>query len=195
MMPMTHVRAAPVIGPIERLPRLCLLLAAAAAIVAGFLRLADHVPPWVRGEPRGVVRYASIEALERDLHVRLFLPAFFPDILDWPPSSVAVAPGEGQPVAVTFADRQSGAARLVVTQNVRGDLPIPARLLPPGVVTQEVRVMVNNHDARLVRTRGPDGRQWSDLTWVQDGRRFVLRIYGDDGPLLRIARSLHRVRS
>jgi hypothetical protein len=142
-----------------------------------------------------VVRYGSIEELERQLHVRLFLPAFFPDILDWPPATVAIAPGEGQPVAVTFNDRLTGAPRLVVGQNTRGDLPIPARLLPPGVVTQEVRVMVNDHAARLVRARGADGREWSDLTWVQDDRRFVFRIYGDDGPLLRMARSLHRVRS
>jgi hypothetical protein len=194
-MPMTTSTAAPVLGPIARLPRLVVLLGVAAAVVAGLLRLADHVPPWLRGEPRGLVRYGSLEELERQLHVRLILPAFFPDILDWPPASVVVAPGEGQPIAVTFNDRATGRPRLVVGQNAAGDLPLPERLLPPGAVTQEVRVMVNDHRAVLRRVRGPDGHEWSDLSWVQDHRRFVLRIYGDDGPLLRIARSLHRVRS
>lgn len=174
--------------------RLVGLVVMSLALAAAVLRTLDTVPSWLRGEPRGLRRYETLDELERAIHTRLLLPAYFPDALEYPPVRILLAPGAAQPSVVAFRDRARNTERLVVCQNARGDAPLPDRLLPAGLVLQRVRTDVNGADAELTRMRAPDAREWTDLVWVQQGRRVALRLHGDDAELMRLARSLTRVR-
>jgi len=174
--------------------RLVGLVVMSLALAAAVLRTLDTVPSWLRGEPRGLRRYDRLEDLERAVRTRLLLPAYFPEGLEYPPVRILLAPGGAQPSAVAFRDRMRGTERLVVCQNARGDAPLPDRLLPPGLVLQRVATDVNGAQAVLTRMRAPDTREWTDLVWVQQGRRVALRLHGDDAELMRFARSLTRVR-
>lgn len=170
------------------------ILATTLALSAALLRFTDSVPAWLRGEPRGVREYGSLDALERDIRTRLLLPAFFPDTLEWPPERVALSAGDGTPALVAFRDRQRSATGLVIAQAVGGDHPIPGRLLPPVEVLETTDVRVHDASARLSRVRDRRGTPWSELTWVTQGRRVVMRFSGPDAQLIRLARSLHRGR-
>lgn len=174
--------------------RLATLVAGTLVVTAVVLRTLDALPGWIRGEPRGVKPYASVRALESDLRTRLLLPAYFPDTFQWPPARVWLAPGSGHPTALAVRDARTGAERLVMCQNAEGDTPIPARLLAPGRVLQQVEVNVNDAPGVLTRQALPDGTEWSDLSWVEAGRRLTFRMYGDDLDLVKMARSVTRVR-
>jgi hypothetical protein len=172
------------------------VLVATIAVAAALLRLADHVPGWVRGEPRGIARYASLDALERQLGTRVLVPTYFPDVLAWPPARVALSAGEGQPTLVALRDRRTGTERILIAQSIRGDYPIPSRLLPAGTVVEAMSMDIGGHPARLERARADDGAEWTDLSFVLEGRRVVIRAIGGAPPpdLERLARSLHRRR-
>jgi hypothetical protein len=185
----SHALQTPAAGP----GRFAIVLLATLAISAALLRMADAIPSWIRGEPRGVREYVSLDALEVELETRVLLPSYFPDTLQWPPARVALAAGEGQPIAVEFVNRR-GRTGLVVCQAIRGDFPIPARLLPAGQVIADEPVLVSDRPGRLTRSRGPDGQPWTDLSWVVEDRRVVMRVVGSDENLMRLARSLHRSR-
>jgi hypothetical protein len=61
-------------------------------------------------------------------------------------------------------------------------------------VLQKVDVRVGDAAAVLRRMAARDGAEWSDLEWVTASRRLALRLYGDDTDLVRLARSMTRVR-
>jgi hypothetical protein len=164
------------------------LVFAAAAVLRGL----DSVPAWLRGEPRGVRAFDSIEALERDVRTQLLLPFYFPETMVWPPQAVYRARGDGRPTSLVFTDRTTGTPRLVIAQCLDGACTIPARLLLPGIELQRTAVEVAGAQALLIRQELPGRGTWTDLTWDQHGRRIRLRMYGDDADLLRIARSMRR---
>lgn len=173
----------------RRLLAIVPLVLLSAALI---LRVLDTIPGWWRGEPRGVRRYSSVEALERETRTQLLLPFYFPDLLAWPPRRVYRAAGDGRPTSVVFVERATGRDRLVVAQCLDGDCAIPARLLPDGRVVQRTTVPLAGDTGDLLRYDDPNGAGWTDLAWRQNGRRVRLRMYGDDLELLRIARSMRR---
>jgi hypothetical protein len=172
--------------------RVAAIVATTVVVAAVLLRALDALPGWLRGEPRGVRAFESITALERDAGTQLLLPFYFPATLVWPPQAVYRTRGAGRPTAIVFADRTTGAPRLIVAQCLDGPCSLPARVLPPGRELQRATVDIGDSAALLVRQELPGTGAWTDLTWDQYGRRFVLRMYGDDAELLRIARSMRR---
>ena len=171
------------------------VLVMALLFTAALLRVADHVPGWLKGEPRAVRNYDSIEALERDLHTRLLLPAFFPETLEWPPARVQLSAGAGQPTRVEFRDARTGRVRVVICQTIRHDAPIPPRLLPAGEVTGQRHVDLSGTPAVLTMAHRGD-EHWTDLSLVAQDRRVVVRAYPDtpEAELIRLARSIYRGR-
>jgi hypothetical protein len=156
------------------------------------LRALDAVPGLLRGEPRTVREYATLEALERETRTQLLLPFYFPDTLAWPPRAVYRAAGDGTPTSVAIADRQSGATRLVIVQCLRGTCQVPERFLPPGEEIERQSVRAGEGTGTWTRARSATHGAWSEVAWVQHGRQIVVRIYGDDAELMRIVRSFRR---
>lgn len=161
-------------------------------VTAGLLRVADSVPGLIRGEPKGATRLLSIDAAERRLGERLWLPAYFPDTLSWPPAAIVVRRGPPPSVAVTFVDR-GGEPALVLGQSLGTTAPVPEELQARDPVLHRVTVPLHDGRATLLRLAGRDGRIWHDLAWEMEGRRIVLRSRGSVDELLRMARSVrHR---
>jgi len=166
---------------------LALVLGAAALMLAGL----DAVPGWLRGEPRGVRRVASVDEAERNLHARLMLPSYFPDAYRWPPTSVRLTREDGGAVALGFAARD-GTPALLLAQTVGGTGPFAASLLPESAEIQRQSAPLGE-GATLSRIVGEDGTLWNQLEWTAVGRRFVLRGRGSLENLMRMARSIHGV--
>lgn len=172
--------------------RVLLIVAAITVGFAALLRLLDTVPSVLRDEPRSVREYPTLETLERDTRTQLVLPFYFPDTLAWPPVEIARAAGDGRPTRVTIADRATGAARLIVGQCLDGECDLSRRLLPAGQVVSREPVTLGGGRGELVRQRIDGLGDVTDVTWIQFDRRIVLRFQGDDGELMRIARSMRR---
>jgi hypothetical protein len=179
-------------GSGSRCARVVVVLVAVLLGTALFLRVLDGVPPWLRAEPREIRRYQTVEALEREIRTQLLLPFYFPDILAWPPAAVYRAPGDGVPTVVSVSERASGQTRLLVAQCVAGECAFPARLLPRGEVRAREPIEVGDVIGERITQAGPGGATWTDIEWREGSRRFVVRMYGDDRELPRIARSLRR---
>ena len=171
----------------KALVTLGLVLGATVVTLSGL----DHLPAWMQGQPRGVRRLASIEEAERRLKARLFLPAYFPDTLRWPPSAVRYVGGDPSSVALLF-DGSSGGLELVFAQTAGGSGPISPRVFPEASVLQRFPLAVGEGEGWLERVVGDDGAVWNEVTWLQRGERLALRGKGSVEQLIRMARSTRR---
>ena len=160
-------------------------LAVVLACAAGVLRAADLVPQAI-GEPRGGRPFARIADVERRLGERIAEPAYFPQTLQWPPSSIRV--GGTRPAAVVFRLGE----RAVFGQTIGGAHPIPQRLWPGGVVLDSSEVDLGAVTGTLDRVLGEDGRTWNEVRWERFGRHFALRSTVAAQDLLQMARSVRR---
>lgn len=163
-----------------------------AAVLA--LRAFDALPRVLSGEHRGVTRYESIEGAERVLGFRLFLPAFFPDTLQWPPASVRVYKGPPAASALAFAGRDGSPDRLVIYQVPGARATVPMALMPAGQMLQTVQVPMPVGEGTLIRFEAPDGAIANDLIWYRPDVTLAFRYAGPANELLTIARSARRSR-
>lgn len=165
------------------------LLAAALS-----LRALDALPRVLSGEHLGVTRYESIEGADRALGERLFLPAFFPDTLQWPPASIRVYAGPPRASALAFAGRDGSRDRLVICQAPGRRATVPMALMPAGRVLEAVKVPMPEGEASLVRLQRADGAIANDLIWYRPDVTLAFRYAGPANELLTIARSVRRSR-
>jgi hypothetical protein len=164
---------------------LTLVLGGAALALATL----DAVPTWLHGEPRGVRRAASIEEAERRLQSKVLVPAYFPDTLRWPPSTVRLTRDDGGSVALSFLG-SDGAPALFLAQTAGHDGALPPGLLGRLAVIQQQSAPLGD-GAVLARVVAEDGALWNQLEWSAAGRRFLLRGRGSLDDLIRMARSIH----
>ena len=168
---------------------LSLVMGATAAV----LRAVDALPAYLGVAGRGVEGFDSVEAVERRLRERLWLPSYFPDSLRWPPAEIRVHAGPLPSVALTFAGSERD-ARLVVFQSFGAFGTPPPQLLPAGRVLQTVTVPLHGAPAALSRVLDRDGRVWHELGWSTGDRRVVLRSRGPVDELLRMGESVRSPR-
>jgi hypothetical protein len=135
--------------------------------------------------------YASIEDAERALGARIWMPAYYPDELRWPPRRVEVSAARPTTVAVRIAGRDGSGERLALVQTVGAHVPPPPALLPPGERMETTPVALGGRQATLARVL-VGSRELHDLWWDQDGRRVTIRYSGPVDRLLLIAGSLER---
>ncbi|MBI5067486.1 MAG: hypothetical protein HZB56_04545 [Deltaproteobacteria bacterium] len=162
---------------------LIVVLGTAAMLLAGL----DSVPSWVAGEPRDLRRVKDVEEAERRLKVRLFLPGYFPETIEWPPHSVRVMQGRTGGAALAF-DGRTGGHYMLLVQAAR-TTEVPSRLLPPATVLDESPVWLRGQRVTLRRIVGPDGNVWRELAWTEKERGLVLRSRGTVDEMLKMART------
>ena len=166
------------------------------AAVAGVFAAADRLPALILGSAHGARVYETVEEAERALGGRLWIPAYFPDTLAWPPTRIQAVPGSPPVVAVHLSARDGTADALVVCQSLGAPGQPGAfgaalgRLLPEGEVMTATAVDVNGRSARLSRVLAAGGQLVHDLGWDEGGRSIVLRSAGPVDQLLLMANSL-----
>ncbi len=161
-------------------------LGAVLALAAGALALLDGVPSWLVGDARAVRRAATVDEVERRLGARLFLPAYFPSTLRWPPARIRFTLGPPGAAALGI-DGRDGAPRLLLVQTVAPGA-IPQELVPDAALLDRSPVgagVLRGTISRIVQ----DGEMGWQLTWEHGGRSLLLRSRGPVEELLRMARS------
>jgi hypothetical protein len=187
-MTQTAARATP---PAAELARMLATLAWVVATAAIVLAALGAVPGRITGDAHGVRRAATVEEAERRVRSSLFLPAFFPDRLAWPPSEVRVAGGRGGSVRLVFAPRGPKGAPVTLLQSTTAGEEIDPDLVGERRVLAEARTTIGSHPAGIA-TVLVDGATLAELSWQLDGRALVLRGAGDLDELYRMAHSARR---
>ncbi len=165
------------------------------AAVALALKAADRLPALLAGTPYGVRVYRSVEDAEKAIGARIWLPAYYPDTLAWPPSRIDAWPGPPAVVALRVNGRGTDRERLVLVQSVGAPANPPALLLEPGQALTTAEVRLDTRSATVVRVVLPDGEVVHDVRWDQGRRRVIVRYHGPVEELLLIASSLERTHS
>ena len=156
---------------------------AVVLVTSGVLAGLNALPAALGGESRGVIRYASLEALESRYDVRL-----------WAPSRPVAGPvrlAPGDPGWLAFAVNASGPPSpepIVVCQTLGpsvGEAAVPAALLAPGEILQATDVASGARHAQMRRVMLADGSLVYELWWRDAGRRVMLRMHADANRLLR----------
>jgi len=171
-------------------PAVCALLWAIAVLAASAvtLRVADALPGVVRGTARGVVRYGSMDEVERVIGRRLPTPAYYPAALEWPPGELRVYLGKA--AAYWCRTRDRGTLSLIVAVTPPGDRALAAAVLPLAVVLQEADGMVGGRVARVTRLSAADGAIWHQVEWVGARGVIVARSRGTLEELMQMVSSL-----
>lgn len=160
----------------------------ATAVLLGGL---GKAPGWIVGEERHVKSVESVDAAARRLRARLYLPAYFPRRLAWPPDAVRVAGGRGGSVAITFKSTEDGLPSLIVFQSTVAGEPISPLLLGRPRVMHESKTRVGTIPAVLANVV-IDGAVWQQLTWQIDGIALALRARSAEPEIHRLAHGVRR---
>lgn len=114
-----------------RVGGVALPLLGTVVVVALGLRLLGALPSiWLRPPETA---FTSIEAAERALGVRIWLPVYFPEYLDFPPEAIRVRRDPVPQVWLSFRGRGEGeGTRLTIAQFLTDLDPLPPEVLPPA---------------------------------------------------------------
>lgn len=166
---------------VNLLPAWVLTLCGAAVT----LRMADAVPGLLLGTSRGVLSHASVEEAARRVGAPVFVPAYFPESLGWPPAGIRSSRGA---VALELRGRRDGVELLLVEGPAHA--PLPDSLLARGTVFHSVRFDLGGQPATLAQVQLSPGETWQDLSFEADGRLIVFRFRGPTEVFLKMAESL-----
>jgi hypothetical protein len=163
-------------------------VAGATAVTLGIL---GRTPAWLAGEERHVRIVETVDDAARRAGGRLYLPAYFPRRLAWPPERIRIAGGRGGSVALTFASSEDGLPSLVLFQSTVPGEPVSPLLLGKARVLHESRTTVGNTPASIANVLA-DGASWQQLSWQVGGIQLVLRARSAEPELHRLAHGLRR---
>jgi len=168
----------------------------AAVMLATTATLAalNTLPEWLGNDPFRVRSAASIGAAEARLGQGVWLPAYYPQWLAWPPAGVRYVAGPPSMVGLELRARDTSEPVMHFVQSAAAAVPLPQQLLPPAERSDESAVRVSGHPATLATVRLDDGSRWRELAWSDGDARFVMRYRGHDADVLRMARSLRKER-
>jgi hypothetical protein len=150
----------------------------------------DALPGYLAGRAHGVKGAATLEEAERTLGFTIWLPAFFPDSLLWPPASIEYTDAATPSVAIRFLASAGREPGLLLSETIgKGDAP-PPDLFPRGVLLTRATVRVREREGTLARVELPGGWVVHDLVWRSGERLLAMRYTGTVDELLLLAGSL-----
>ena len=166
-------------------------LAAVLGLIALGLRILNLVPPYLAQE-EPMQTYATVEEAHRSTGVPVYLPAYFPDYLRWPPEEVRGWTRPQPKLSVAVVLRESGQPVLWLEEW----LPLPDE--PPQEVPKTAQVVERGTlalqegvDAEVVAYRGTDTQLYYRLLWYQGGVRIMLTAALPYEELVRMVQSMH----
>lgn len=170
------------------LSRLGLFLVLVAGTVLG-LQLLNWLPLALQGG--GLRRYNSVEDVQRSLGLKqLYLPSYFPETMQWPPSEIL---GQLRPyrlVLIHFQERGSGRVILAICQAKQEVEEVPPLRLEPSRIRGEQSLELKGHKAVLELGVDAAGNSCNRLSWVENGFRLTVVARESRDELLRIAESM-----
>lgn len=176
-------------GLVEALKTVGTLVAVLGVITLG-LRILDLIPPYLA--PEAVRTYPTVEEAQRSTGLPIYLPAYFPDYLKWPPDEIRGWPEPDRRVSIKVALRDSGQAVLWLEEWLpRAGEPLPDMPKTAQVVERETFDLGNGLEAEMVSYTDIGAQLYYRLLWDQADVRVVLTATLPRDEVVRMARSMY----
>lgn len=161
---------------------------ATMAVVVGVLAILNWAPGAF--EPGLMKRYPTVDAAASSLGIRkIYVPAYFPESLGWPPAEILAQSTPYQAIVMTFAHAGSGETLLVISQaksrRFKPDIAIRFR-----TVSETVPLDLRGRQARLEAGLCEDQSACSRIEWDEGDGRIMLVMKAPSVELIKIAESM-----
>jgi len=161
---------------------------ATMVVVAGLLKVLNWAPGTL--EPGLMARYPSIDAAVSTLGIRkIYVPAYFPETLRWPPAVVLAQSKPYQAVVMEFSRAGDGQTVLVISQ-AASTLFEPDSAIRFRTISEEVPLDLLGRKAGLEAGVCEDRSACSRVQWDEGKVRIVLTMKASSVELIRIAESM-----
>jgi hypothetical protein len=158
------------------------------AVLAGLLKLLNWAPETL--EPGLMARYPSIDAAVSTLGIRkVYVPAYFPDTLRWPPAVVLAQSKPYQAVVTEISRTGDGQTALVISQ-AASPLFETDDAIRFRTIGEKVPLDLRGRKAALEAGTCEDGTACSRVQWDEGGVHIVLTMKAPSVELIRIAESM-----
>jgi hypothetical protein len=165
-----------------------LSFAVTMAVVVGLLKVLNWAPGTL--EPGLMATYPNIEAAVSTLGIRkVYVPAYFPETLSWPPAVVLAQSKPYQAVVMEFSRARDGQTVLVISQ-AASTLFEPDVAIPFRTVSETVPLDLRGRKARLEAGVCDDRTACSRIQWDEGTVHIVLTMRAPAVELIRIAESM-----
>lgn len=165
-----------------------LAFAATLAALVGLLALFNWAPGAF--EPGLMKRYPSVDAVTSGLGIRkLYVPAYFPDSLGWPPAQILAQDRPYRAVVMSFTHAGNGETVLVISQSASKRFE-PDAVIRFDTVSETVPLDLRGRRAQLEAGLCEDRSACSRIQWDEGGTRIRLVMKAPSVELIRIAESM-----
>lgn len=144
-----------------------------------------------RTAEQGIHQFSSLEEAQHALRLRdLYLPAYFPDYLEWPPYEVLGQTDPYRLILIHFRNRQSREVVLAIRQAAATGIQPPPTRLDPIRISSEETVQLDQRTALLRQGSCVDSSSCSEISWTEKGQYLSVTLKNGREELLRIASSM-----
>jgi hypothetical protein len=165
-----------------------LLFVVTLAVMVGLLKVLNWAPGAL--EPGLMTRYPSIEAAVSRLGIRkIYVPAYFPESLAWPPAEILAQSKPYQAVVMEFVRARDRQAVLVMSQAANPHFE-PDVAIRFHTISETVPLDLGGRKARLEAGMCEDRSACSRIQWDEGKIRIVLTMKAPSVELIRIAQSM-----
>ncbi len=166
-----------------------LLFVAIMFITVVVLSLLNWLPSAVQKD--GLRRYKSIEDVKIQLKMKkIFLPAYFPQYLIWPPAEIYAQRKPYKVVLMHFTNYERKDIVLSIRQTDPSDPHPLASRIKPVTIKQVDKAVIKDREGLLSIALCADGEPCNSVRWREDG--YDVEIIAKDSvkELLKIAGSM-----
>ena len=177
---------------LREMSKIVLSITILVCVVSISLYLLKKVPAYM--QEREQRSYGSVEEAERSLGLRIFLPAYFPDYLIWPPKEIKVARKPSLMITLIFISQEDRRPSLIIHEIISSrdqSKGAGVGLMEPERDSEKIQVSVGGEKGTQELGVLEAGRRWTQLSWKHGDRKMVLRSNRSVEDLLKIARSIH----
>lgn len=160
------------------------------AVVVLILKLLNWLPSLLQDE--GMKKYGSVEEVAAALKIpRVYIPAYFPEYINWPPAEIFAQKRPFQVVMMHFTHRDSRSFALSFFQVDSRAAFEPAYKSDVLYVRNESQVRIKNRTGELVIAVCSGQQRCNRLSWEEGIYRITL--IADDTPeqLIKMAESIY----
>lgn len=158
------------------------------AVVVGVLTILNWAPGAL--EPGLMKRYPTVDAAASSLGIRkIYVPAYFPESLGWPPAEILAQGIPYQAVVMAFTHAGSGETVLVISQSASRRFA-PDATIRFHTISESIPLELRGRQARLDAGLCEDQSACSRIEWDEGDGRIMLVMKAPSVELIKIAESM-----
>lgn len=164
------------------------IFAVMALILLGALRLLSWIPEAF--DPGSFRRFDTVEEARSHTKIgQIYLPAFYPPSVIWPPTLIGAQTHPYPAVITEFSGKDAAGVYLTITQTAKTHRPLKARVYLTST-REQVRYPFKGRNALLEVGACEDGSRCSRFSWEEDAYSMALIIRSAPTELVRMAESM-----